>query len=192
MPALTRFVSRYPDVQIDLKLRDHPSDFVSEGIDVAVRLGPLADSALIARHLGRTRMRICGAPGYLRRKGRPRTVRDLARHELLGFSMKGRVVPWRVRDGTEVRELSPGRRIVVESGDALVDLAVNDTGLAWLCDFMMAGPARAGQLVEILAGSACEERPIHVLSAPGRHVLPKVRAFVDLIATELAENGVSR
>ena len=72
VPALVRFTSRYADVQVELTLRDHPSDLVSDGIDVALRLGALQDSGLIARRLGRTRMSVCGAPSYLRRRGTPR------------------------------------------------------------------------------------------------------------------------
>lgn len=192
VPALSRFVSRYPEVQVELALRDHPADLVAEGIDVALRLGPLEDSGLIARRLGRTRMRVCGAPGYLRRRGTPRTVDSLSRHERLALSLHGRLISWRLHDGTKVREVSPSRRIVVNSSEALIDLAVGGAGLAWLCDFMVARARRSGQLVEVLGDAACEESPIHVLSLQSRHVLPKVRVFVDFVAAELARNGVEK
>jgi DNA-binding transcriptional LysR family regulator len=192
VPALSRFVARHADVQVELTLRDHPSDLVSDGIDVALRLGPLEDSGLIARRLGRTRMRVCGAPGYLRRRGTPRTVDALLRHECLGLALQGRTIPWRLRDGTKIRELSPGRRIVVNSGEALIDLAVSGAGLAWLCDFMIARARESGQLVEVLGDAACEESPINVLWLQSRHVLPKVRVFVDFVAAELARSGVDK
>jgi DNA-binding transcriptional LysR family regulator len=134
-------------------------------------------------------MRVCGAPAYLKRRGTPRTVDALSRHERLALSLHGRVLPWRLRDGAKVRELSPGRRIVVNSGEALIDLALAGAGLAWVCDFMMARARRSGELVEVLEESACEETPIHVLSLPARRVLPKVRAFVDFVAAELAADG---
>ena len=189
VPGLARFASRYPEVQVELTLRDHPGDLVAEGIDLALRLGALEDSTLVARRLGRTRMRVCGAPAYLKRRGTPRTVDALSRHERLGLSLHGRVLPWRLRDGAKVRELSPGRRIVVNSGEALIDLALAGAGLAWVCDFMMARALRSGELVEVLEESACEETAIHVLSLPARRVLPKVRAFVDFVAAELAADG---
>jgi DNA-binding transcriptional LysR family regulator len=185
VPAMSRLVARHPDVQVELTTRDVASDIAANGIDVAVRLGALADSALIARRLGHTRMRVCGAPSYFRRKGKPRTVGDLADHELLGYAAHGRVLRWRLRDGGTIREIAPSRRVVVDSADALIDLAAGGAGLAWLCDFMIARPRREGQLVEILADTACEESPIHVVSLPTRQVLPKVRAFVDLVAAEL-------
>ncbi len=114
----------------------------------------------------------------------------LSRHERLAFSLHGRVIAWRLRDGTKVRELSPSRRIVVNSGEALIDLAVGGAGLAWVCDFMMARGQASGQLVEVLGDAACEELPIHALSLQSRNVLPKVRAFVDFVAAELARSGV--
>jgi DNA-binding transcriptional LysR family regulator len=190
VPALTRFVSRHAEVQVELTLRDHASDLVSDGIDVALRLGDLEDSALVARRLGRTRMRMCGAPSYLRRKGTPRSVSALARHERLGFSVHGRVIPWRLRDGDVEREVMPGGRIVVNNSEALIDLATAGAGLAWMCDFMMARANRSGQLVEVLGDAACVEGPIHVLSLPSRQVLPKVRVFVDFVIAELAASGV--
>jgi DNA-binding transcriptional LysR family regulator len=92
VPGLARFASRYPDVRVELTLRDHPGDLVAEGIDLALRLGALEDSTLVARRLGRTRMRVCGAPAYLEAKGRPRSVDALSRHERLGLSLDGRVI----------------------------------------------------------------------------------------------------
>ena len=81
---------------------------------------------------------------------------------------------------------------MVNSAEALIDLAIDGAGLAWMCDFMMARARAAGQLVEVLADAACEELPIHVLSLQSRNVLPKVRAFVEFLATELARVGVER
>ncbi len=117
----------------------------------------------------------------------------LSRHDRLALSLQGRVIAWRLRDGAKVRELSPSRRIVVivvNSAEALIDLAVGGAGLAWVCDFMMARGQASGQLVEVLGGAACEDLPIHALSLQSRNVLPKVRAFVDFAAAELARSGV--
>lgn len=182
VPAIQRLVARHPDVRVELALRDHALDLASHGIDVAIRLGAQPDSALVARKIGTTRMGVYGARSYVRRAGRPRTLSDLEHHHLLGFTMHGRVVPWRLRDGDTVRELVPDQRILVDSGDALVELAASGAGLAWLCDFM-----RLRQpLFEVLRGTACTELAVHVVSLPSRHVLPKVRVFVELVEQELA------
>jgi DNA-binding transcriptional LysR family regulator len=192
VPRLPQLLARNPDLQVDLTFRDEPTDFVAMGVDVGLRLGPLEDSSLVARRLGWTRMRVCGAPSYLHRKGRPRTVDALSRHERLAIRARGRVMPWRLRDGDRLREIPPGERIVVDHADALVDLAIGGAGLAWVCDFMIARAKRAGQLVEVLEGSSSERTPIHALSLPSRHVLPKVRAFVDFAAAALAKAGIDR
>ncbi|HEX8107641.1 MAG TPA: LysR family transcriptional regulator [Kofleriaceae bacterium] len=182
VPAIQRLIARHPDVRVELALRDHALDLASHGIDVAIRLGAQPDSALVARRIGTARMGVYGAPGYFRRAGKPRTVRDLERHELLGFALHGRVVPWRLRDGDTVRELVPSQRIVVDSADALVDLAASGAGLAWLCSFMMLRQP----VVEVLRDAACAESAVHVVSLPSRHVLPKVRVFVQLVEAQLA------
>lgn len=186
VPALARFAERYPEVDVELVLRDHPGDLASERIDLAVRLGALPDSGLIARQVGRTRMLVCAAPSYLRAKGRPRTLDDLMNHERLGYALHGRSMPWRLRDGAGVREIAPTRRVVVDDGEALIELAIEGAGLAWMCDFMMERAARTKKLSEVLADSACEESPISVVSLPTRHVLPKVRAFAEELRAQLA------
>lgn len=189
VPALPSFASRHPHLEIELSLRDRPSDQVAEGIDLAIRMSALEDSGLIARMLGRTRMRLCAAPSYLARKGTPRTVAALPRHERLAFAPHGgKPVAWRVRDGARVREIEPGSRIVLDDGQALVDLAIGGAGIAWVCDFMISRARAAGQLVEVLSESACEEHPIYAVSQPTRHVLPKVRAFSSFAAKELEKS----
>lgn len=190
VPALPAFAARHPKLEIELHLRDRPSDQVAEGIDVALRMGPLEDSGLIARRLGGTRMLICAAPSYLARRGIPRTVADLSRHERLSFALHGgRPPPWRLRDGSRIREIAPSSRIVVDDGQALVELAIAGAGLARVCDFMMARARATGQLVEVLEESACEEYPVYAVSQPTRHVLPKVRAFSAFAAKELEKSG---
>jgi DNA-binding transcriptional LysR family regulator len=191
VPAVAHLARRYPEVDIALTLRDHVSDLVSDGIDVALRLGPMADSGLITRRLGRTRMRVCGAPSYLRRRGTPRSVDALMHHERLGFAANGRGLPWQLRDASGVREIAPTRRIAVNAADALIDLAVAGVGLAWMCDFTIDSQRRSGALVEVLADAACGEHSVHAVSLPTRQTLPKVRVFLDLVAAELAKCGAS-
>ena len=193
--ATAKMVARYPELEIELILRDQPADLASDGIDVSVRLGALRDSGLIGRNLGHTRMRLCAAPRYLRREGWPRTVADLARHERLGFVVDGRVLPWRFREDQAshegIREVPPGSRLVVNDADALIALTLGGAGLAWMCDFMAANLLETGQLVELLSDASSEARPLHALSLPGRHVLPKVRVFVELLRTELGKRGIA-
>jgi LysR family transcriptional regulator for bpeEF and oprC len=137
-------------------------------------------------------MCICAAPSYLARKGTPRTVKELANHERLAFAPHGRALPWRLRDGTSIRDVEPGNRIAVDDAQALVDLAVGGAGLAWVCDFMMAQGRKTGALVELLDETACQEQPIHALSLPTRNAVPKVRAFAAFAAKELEGSHARR
>lgn len=189
VPAVVALTRRHPDVDVDVTMRDYASDLVSDGVDVALRLGPLPDSGLVARRLGQTRMQVCGSPEYLRRHRAPRSVDELASHERLAFAVHGQVIPWRLRDGDTVREVSPSRRIVVSSADALIDLAIAGVGLAWMCDFMMTAAHGGGALVEVLPESACVENPVYAVSLSTRHTLPKVRVFLDFVAAELAKSA---
>ena len=189
-PALPEFLAQHPEVQVELVVTDRPSDLASGGIDVAIRLGPLMDSALIARRLGWTRMRVCGAPSYLRRRGTPHTLAALGRHERIGFVVNGRPLPWRLEENGAIREIAPGRRVVTDDAETLVDLAVAGAGLVWVCDFMIARARRSGELVEVLEDSGTERSPLHAVSLPSGHVLPKVRAFLDATAATLAGSGL--
>jgi DNA-binding transcriptional LysR family regulator len=189
VPAIARLLRRHREVEVELALRDHASDLVGDGIDVAVRMGPQPDSGLIARRIGTTALHVCGAPAYLKRKGTPRSLEALLRHERIGFAVHGRALPWRLRDGETVREVAPSRRLVVNTGDAVIDLAAAGVGLAWMCEFMM-WPSGGG-LVEVLGDTACETSPLYALSLPTRHMLPKVRVFVDLVVAELARRGAA-
>lgn len=188
VPAVAKLLRHYPDVEVELALRDTASDLFTDNIDVAFRMGPLPSSGLIARRLGTTVVRVCGSPAYFKRHGSPRTIDALARHERLGYALHGRVTSWRLRDGDGMRELAPSSRIAVNTADALIDLAVEGVGLAWMCEFMM--KPRHGKLVEILASTACVSSPIQAVMLPTRQKLPKVRAFVELVAAELVAHGV--
>jgi DNA-binding transcriptional LysR family regulator len=190
VPALARFLARYPELRVDLSLRDHGSDLVSEGIDIALRMGALEDSSLIARSLGRTKMRVCGAPSYLKRRGTPKSVADLEKHDRLGLAVNGTALRWRLRDGSGIRELAPTSRVSVNNSEALIELACAGAGLVWFCDFMVARAQKSGALHEVLEHAACETAPIHALSLPGRRALPKVRAFTELVGRELEKNDV--
>jgi DNA-binding transcriptional LysR family regulator len=190
VPALPGLLARHTELRVELLLRDHGSDLVSEGIDVALRMGPLGDSSLIARSLGRTRMRVCGAPSYLKRRGTPRGVADLEKHDLLGLVVNGTALRWRLRDGSVVREITPTSRVSVNGSEALIELACAGAGLVWFCDFMVARAQKSGALQEVLEEAACESTPIHALALPGRRALPKVRAFMELVGRALERNGV--
>jgi DNA-binding transcriptional LysR family regulator len=184
-PLIPKIVAKHPELRVELRLRDRPSDLLTEGIDVALRLGALESSDLVQRRLGTTRMRVAAAPSYLRRRGTPKTVAALERHERLGFGLHGRAGSWRLRDGDTERLIAPSSRILVDDAETLIDLAVQGAGLVWVCDFMITRAQKAGQLVEVLADAACASSPVSAVTLPTRNAAPKVRVFVDAVAAEL-------
>lgn len=184
-PALPGFLAQHPGIELDLRLRDAVIDPAAEGVDVSLRIGHLRDAEVVARRLGVTRMLVCASPEYLRRSGTPETPADLQQHRCLGFVREGRVVPWRFRAESGALRFEPAGFVSVNDGDALKALAVAGAGLAWVFDFMIAPELASGALVTVLDGFAVDERPIHALYQSPRHVIPRVRVFLDFASTLL-------
>ena len=186
-PSLPRFLDRHPDVRVHLVLRDQLVDPVVEGVDVMVRIGPLADSSLIARKLGASRIVRCASPAYLKKHGRPKTPADLARHQCLGYLDEGRPRPFAFAGeaGTFTQEISGPCH--VNDGEVLRQLAIAGRGIVSLFDFLARDALAAGTLVPVLEEAGSAVWPIHALYPPNRHLLPKVRVFVDHLARVFAD-----
>ncbi|QSQ28595.1 LysR family transcriptional regulator [Pyxidicoccus parkwayensis] len=186
-PALPRFFQAYPGVELHLTLRDEVVDPITEGADVLIRMGPLADSRLVARRLSLARLVTVASPAYLKQHGTPVTPADLARHQCLGFLRQGVTGEWRFKDA----RFQPRGAFHVSQGATLRDAAVMGLGIAWMMDFMVAREVAAGALVTVLDAYACEERPIHVLHPPGRHLPSRVRVFLDFVKTLFPDSGAA-
>jgi len=186
-PALAGFLHRHPRLSIDLRMSGRYANLVEEGIDVALRIGPLADSTLMARKLGEFRRIVCAAPSYLRAHGQPRLPQELARHRCLVVSdfvdrdewrLAGLSSPGRGGD-LKVRVAGPLRANSIE---AVIAACIGGAGLAFLDSWQVADALRAGRLVAVLEGYASPPIPVHALWPAGRHPSAKVRAFVDFAA----------
>jgi DNA-binding transcriptional LysR family regulator len=182
-PIAASFAAAHPAVSIDLGLDDRYVDVVAEGIDVAVRVGVLDDSSLIARRIATCERPVVAAPSYLAHAGRPRTLDDLAGHTCLHYSLQRTGDAW-------VFETPSGRRRVpldstfrANNGDVVLAASIAGLGLAVLPTFIC-GPALAdGRLVAVpLENARCEPATIHAVYPTSRHLAPKVRAFVDRLA----------
>jgi DNA-binding transcriptional LysR family regulator len=191
-PALPGFLNRYPKLTLDLRMSARYANLVEEGIDVALRIGPLADSTLMARKLGEFRRVICAAPAYLAAHGRPRTPADLARHRCLVVGDFVDRDEWRLAgppssgmDGgtpsreTKIRVSGPLRANSIEM---VIAAAIGGAGLAFLDSWQVADALRARSLVMVLPDYASPPVPVHALYPAGRHLSAKVRAFVDFAA----------
>lgn len=181
-PLLAEFVALHPRVDISVNLSDEMVDLVSAGFDVAVRIGNLADSSLVSRRLAANRRVLCAAPDYLRRRGTPRTLADLATHEcLILVGARGREDVWRLADGAG-REGSVRVRGRLESnmGEALRDAAVAGLGIALHSTWHVDEDLRSGRLQRVLPDYSMSNA-IHAVMPQRRLVPARVRAFVDFL-----------
>jgi DNA-binding transcriptional LysR family regulator len=181
-PLFSAFLARHAAVTGELLLADRVIDLVEEGVDAAVRIGPLADSSLIARRIGHTRRVVVAAPRYLEEHGAPRRPEDLPAHAIIHHTGTGAAPEWRfLRDGAEVR-VPVAPRFATNSGDAAIGHAERGGGLALVLAYQVADALRAGRLRVVLPGFEPPQLPIHVVY-PSAHLLSaKVKAFVELVA----------
>lgn len=183
---LPSFTSRYPALRLRLRLSDRFSHLIEEHIDVAIRMGSLADSSMIARKLCTTRWVTVAAPAYLGRRGTPSRPDDLREHDCLAFhAPRGSTVDWSFRARPRSKEqtrLALEARIDIDQGELLVDAALAGLGVAQVLAYMAEGALREGRLVEVLGDYACPALPIHALCKPGQQNVAKVRALLDFLA----------
>ncbi|WP_426731322.1 LysR family transcriptional regulator [Myxococcus faecalis] len=188
LPALARLQTRYPQLTVHARLSDRFSRMVDENIDVAVRVGELEDSSLVARRLLSTRWVTLGAPMYLARHGTPARPSDLERHVCLKFvDPRGLPRTWvfRREPGGPSEPVRTPPAMDVNHGPALLEMAAAGAGLCQVLDFMLDTRRRDGRLVEVLADHAAQGPPVHALCLPGRQSVPRVRALLRLLSDEL-------
>ncbi|MFV8752656.1 LysR family transcriptional regulator [Nannocystaceae bacterium ST9] len=188
---LLDYLREHPEVGGSLLLLDRVTHLVDEGIDVAVRIGELPDSSLIARKVGSVRRVLVASPEYLERRGVPKRPRDLAEHDVLAFTglMPGR--KWRYREGGKPREIGLNPRL--EVNDALVALraAERGQGITIALSYMVGEAIAKGSLALVLDEFAPPEIPVHLVIPESRVVAAKVRSFLDFAASRLGERLAS-
>jgi DNA-binding transcriptional LysR family regulator len=181
-PVLPEFLARHPLIELDLLPTDRVIDMVEEGIDVAIRIGRLADTSFMARKIGEDKRLICAAPAYLARHGTPRRPADLARHNCIVSRERGYLNRWPFRIDGQVSEIDVAGRIAVNEGEMQMQLALQGIGIVRLTRLTMARAIRDGALVRLLDDySADEPVGIHAVYPHRRHLAPKVPAFVNFL-----------
>jgi len=182
-PALTEFAREHPRVTLDVRLDDRFVNLIEEGVDVAVRIGALTDSSLVARKVATTRSVVCAAPAYLAEHGEPEAPEDLAAHNCLLYSYLSTANVWRFTgpDGRDIPVAVNGS-IRINNGIVIADAAVAGQGIVLAPTFYVAPLLRDGRLRRILANYRLPELGIHAVYPQRDHVPPKVRAFVEFLA----------
>jgi DNA-binding transcriptional LysR family regulator len=180
-PILPGFLAEQPKVSIDLMLVDRPVRLADEGIDVALRVGPLEDSGLIVRKLDDIQLVVCAAPDYLRQRGEPARPDDLVEHDCLAFSDIPDVAEWSFQDGAARRPLRIPTRLCANDFDTLVGAALAGAGLVRVPSWQVEHCLADGRLRIVLKAYQRPPAPLTVLTLRNRLLLPKVRAFVDFL-----------
>ncbi len=188
--AVAAFLCAWREVDVNLVLDDRYVELMGEGFDVAIRIGHLADSALMARKLAETRLMLVAAPAYLEREGRPARIEDLNAHQLLHYTNLATGNFWRLRSRSgEERQVRVGGRFTANNGNALGWAAEAGLGIALAPSFMLGEALASGRLVEVLPDRQPDVLGIYALYPPGRYPQPKLRAFVDFMAEHFRGTG---
>lgn len=183
-PLLAQFAMEHPGLEVHLVLSDAGLEVGQDGIDVALRVGRPEDPAVIARKIAATRRVLCGAPSYLAARGIPGRPADLTNHECLRLARRHRLLDrWRFGTHSGMEEIKVGGRLSSSSGDVLHGWALEGRGLSLEALWDVAEDLQAGRLVECLAGYRCEEIDLFATFQPGHPVPPRVRLFVDFMAS---------
>jgi len=182
IPLLGEFIQRYPDILVDINLTDTVVDIAAGQADVAVRLGPLPDSALTSRRLGATHKVIIAAPSYLARRGTPQVPEDLLDHDCIGFNFKRAAPTWPFRKDGHDYSLTIKGHVETNNGDTQGQLAAEGIGIARVCAATVADAIQAGRLVPLLeAFNPGDGEEIHAVFLGGTHTPARVRCFVDYL-----------
>jgi DNA-binding transcriptional LysR family regulator len=181
-PLLAEFLRRYPQLSVDLLLVDRAVDMIEEDIHLALRIGHLPDSPLVARKLADVAMIVCASPAYLERRGVPQLPADLGRHDCLAFSDTPGIADWRFKEGAKTeRKIRISGRLWVNSLDALVSAAKAGAGIVRVPSWQIDTEIAAGDLQPILVNYAPPPAPLHLLFQPSRLTSPNSRVFVDYL-----------
>jgi len=183
IPAIETFMTRYPDIEVDMSLNDRFVDVVEEGFDLAVRIGQLKDSSLIARKLAPSRNVVCASADYLERRGRPARPGDLRDHDCLIYCNPQPRLEWSFRGpgGLQKVRVRAGR-FRVNNGDALRSAACQGLGIVRLPTFILGNEVRMGRLEVLLPDYPAPQEEVFAVFPHGRHLPLKVRVFVDFLA----------
>ncbi|MBT8106624.1 MAG: LysR family transcriptional regulator [Gammaproteobacteria bacterium] len=177
--AIADYQRGQPDVSVDLTLDDRVVDIISEGYDIAIRIGRLRESSLVARKLAPIRLVVCASPGYLKERGIPGTPQDLQGHDCLRYTLAPDVDLWSFTKGDETHEVQVTGSLQANNGDAIRLAAAAGRGLALQPTFIVGDDIRAGRLQLVLTDYETEPIGVYAVYAHRKYLSGKVRTFVD-------------
>ncbi|AMJ60838.1 LysR family transcriptional regulator [Bosea sp. PAMC 26642] len=187
-PLVTAYLARYPETQVELLLADRNLDLIEEELHLALRIGPMPDSGMVARRLGSVRRITVAPPGYLERRGLPGRPAHLAGHDTIASVAAGQTLVWRFGSGRGTR-ITVAPRLIVNEVEAVLVAARAGQGIARLLSYQAADDLAAGTLLRILPEHEPPPLPVQLVTTAGLQMSPKVRAFIDLAVAYLPENA---
>jgi DNA-binding transcriptional LysR family regulator len=191
-PVLNAFAARHPAVNAELLLVDQPLDLVAEGIDLAVRIGRLPDSALVAIPVGIARRMLCASPAYLRRSGTPSSPEELGAHRCVASSGAARAYQWHLGAGKQARPVKVRPAFTSNQIGAAIDAATSGLGIGQFLDYQVQALVASGRLKRILVDFEPPPQPINVVHTHARLPSPNVRAFIDWAVPRLRSRLTQR
>ena len=183
-PLLGALMDRYPELQIEASFTDRVVDMVDEGYDAAVRIGPLADSRMIARSLPPLRWVTVAAPAYLQAHGTPHTLQELTQHRCLSVynHYRGFLVPWQFQaEGEQPLDWVPPHSIRFDSGDPLIEGSLAGLGVAQVMEFAVREHIASGKLTPVLTQLEGRSRELSLVYPRTRHASPKIKALAEVL-----------
>jgi DNA-binding transcriptional LysR family regulator len=182
VPVVTEFLRAYARVDARLLLIDRPLNLIEDRLDLAVRVGSLPDSRLVASKVGQIRRVVCASPSYLEERGTPKTPQDLLKHECVTFAGLADAGSWTFRDHEAVRVRS---RLTTSTAEAAIDATLAGIGLTCTLSYQIAESVKAGRLVVVLRKFEPAPLPVSLLYVHESRITAKLRAFVDFAAPRL-------
>ena len=192
-PVIGDFLQEFPDITVNMVLNNRYVELISEGFDIAVRIGELEDSSLRARKLTETCKRMIAAPSYFAQYGRPRSIDDLNDHKLLHYTNQASGAVWRITAPSgEKRQVRTAGWLTVNDGQSLLNACVAGLGIAYLPAFLYHDAMARGLVEDAIPDLPIEVQGIYAVYPPGRFTQPKVRAFIDFLVEAFADKGRDR
>ena len=184
-PAIPLFLERHPGVELDITISDEPLVGLGEGVDLAIRIGPLDESSMVARRICNLERVICAAPSYLERCGVPRTPDDLHHHNCLWITSLPVLRRWPFDTDDGIRVVHIDGNVVANNAETVLQLAMAGVGITRLTDVIVGDAIRRGELVPILSDwHHVEPVPLYATYPSGRNLSPKIRAMVDFLVEQ--------
>lgn len=187
LPLMVEFQALYPRLVVELQLTGQTVDLVAEGVDLAIRLGPLKETRLVGRKLGESRRVVCAAPDYLKRHGRPRKPVDLRDHHCLRLSTSETFNRWRFGSRHGIETIEARGSFVTDNVEALHEYALLGGGIARLSAFMVARDLECGRLAPLLSSYTTDPQQIHAVYPHRKHLPAKVKLFLAFLTDKLAD-----